>query len=60
MRIITSIGDESTRGTYPLICDALCGLFHELLDGFNVHLLVDLREDLIPLLESVQDVLLDQ
>ena len=47
-------------GAYVLVRDAFGGVAHELLHGLEVHFLVDLLEDGIPLLETKQDVLLDE
>lgn len=46
--------------TYSLILSRLCGLFEQFLDGLDVHFLVYLFEDLVPLLQPMQYGDLDQ
>lgn len=48
------------RPTHLLVRDPLARVVHEALDGREVHLLVELLEDLAALLQAVQDVLLDE
>lgn len=46
--------------TYPLVLDRIGGVTHELVDAVNVHLGVDLLQDLVPLFQAKHDILFDQ
>ena len=45
---------------YLLVCDAFPRVVHELLHRREVHLLVELLQDLVALFQPIQDILLDQ